>query len=187
MAKLILGFTGPIASGKEVAKKYIETNYGGSNFKFSSILRGVLDYLDIENNRDNLIALSTFLRKQYGEDILAKAIAKSVKESKDEVIVIDGIRRLADIAYLKEVPGFILIAIDAAPEIRYQRSVIRNENPGDADKSYEDFLADHQKETEITIPEVMAKANYTLNNNGDLKQLHQEIDKIILEVQNNQK
>lgn len=187
MAKLILGFTGPIASGKEVAKKYIESNYGGSNFKFSTILREVLAYLDIENNRDNLMALSTFLRQQYGEDILAKAIAKKVKDSTEEVIVVDGIRRLADIAYLKKIPGFTLIAINAQPEIRYERSVVRNENPGDAEKSYETFLADHQKETEISIPEVMSQANYHLDNSGDLSNLYQEIDKIILAVQNNQK
>jgi dephospho-CoA kinase len=187
MAKLILGFTGPIASGKEVAKKYIETNYGGSNFKFSSILRDILNYLDVENNRDNLIDLSTFLRIRYGEDILAKAIAKKVKDSNENIIVVDGIRRLADITYLKKVPGFILIAIDASPEIRYQRSVTRNENPGDDQKSYETFLADHQKETELTIPGVMAQANYTIDNSGGLEHLHQEIDKIILAVQNNQK
>ena len=185
MSKLILGFTGPIASGKEVAKKYIETNYGGSNFKFSSILRKVLDYLDVENNRDNLIDLSTFLRQRYGEDILAKAIAKSVKESDDAVIVIDGIRRLADIIYLKEVPGFILVAIDAKPEIRYERSISRNENPGDAEKNYADFLADHQKETELTIPEVMAQADYKIDNSGNIEQLSQEIDKMMKKIQNN--
>jgi hypothetical protein len=41
MSKIILGFTGPIASGKEVAKKYIETKYGASSFKFSTILRNI--------------------------------------------------------------------------------------------------------------------------------------------------
>lgn len=185
MSKIILGFTGPIASGKEVAKKYIEKKYGASSFKFSTILRTILDFVAVEQNRDNIIALSTFLRQQYGEDLLAKAIAKSVTEAKNDFIVVDGIRRMADIEYLKKVPGFTLIAIDAKPEIRYQRSVSRNENLGDDVKSYYQFLADHQKETEATIPEVMAKANYQINNTGNLEDLYDQIDKIIEKIQNN--
>ena len=185
MSKMILGFTGPIASGKEVVKKYLENKYGADSFKFSNILRHILDYLDIDQNRDNLIALSTFLRQQYGEDILAKAIAKEVKEATNDTIIVDGIRRLMDIKYLKEIPGFTLIAIDAQPEIRYNRSVSRNENPGDADKSYATFLSDHQKETETSIPEVMAEAKYQLDNNGDLETLYREIDKIMEKIQNN--
>ena len=185
MSKLILGFTGPIASGKEVAKKYIENNYGASSFKFSTILRNILDSIAVENNSHNIISLSTFLRQQYGEDILAKAIAKSVSDSLDDIIVVDGIRRLADIEYLKEVPGFVLIAIDAKPEIRYTRSISRNENPGDDKKSYEEFLTDHLKETEATIPEVMNHAKYQLDNSGDLDNLCAEIDKMMQKIQNN--
>lgn len=185
MSKIILGFAGPIASGKEVAKKYIEKKYGASSFKFSTILRTILDFVAVDQNRDNIIALSTFLRQQYGEDLLAKAIAKNVAEAKDDFIVVDGIRRMADIEYLKKIPGFTLIAIDAKPEIRYQRSVSRNENLGDDVKDYDQFLADHQKETETTIPEVMANANYQIDNTGDLESLYQEIDKIIEKIQNN--
>lgn len=185
MPKMILGFTGPIASGKEVAKRYIEKKYGASSFKFSTILRTILDFIAVDQNRDNIIALSTFLRQQYGEDLLAKAIAKNVAEAKDDFIVVDGIRRMADIEYLKKVPGFVLIAIDAKPEIRYKRSVSRNENPGDDIKSYDQFLADHQRETETTIPEVMTNANYQLDNSGDLEALYHEIDKIIEKIQNN--
>lgn len=185
MSKLILGFTGPIASGKEVAKKYIETKYGASSFKFSTILRNILNSIDVDQNRNNIMALSTFLRQQYGEDILAKAIAKSVSESNEELIVVDGIRRMADIEYLKRVPGFVLIAIDASPESRYARSVTRNENPGDDVKTYEEFLADHVKETENTIPEVMSNSNYQIDNSGDLDSLYQEIDKTIEKIQNN--
>jgi dephospho-CoA kinase len=184
MSKLILGFTGPIASGKEAAKKYIESKYGAVSFKFSNILRNILESIAVPNDRANIIALSTFLRQQYGEDILAKAIAKNVSESADDIIVVDGIRRLADIKYLQEVPGFVLIAIDAKPEIRHARSVSRNENAGDAEKNYEEFLADHQKETELTIPEVMSKADFVISNDGDFEDLYKQIDELVEKIRN---
>jgi dephospho-CoA kinase len=143
-----------------------------------------LDFIAIEQNRDNLMALSTFLRQQYGEDILARAIAKSVIETTAKLVVVDGIRRPMDIKYLRPIPGFVLVAIEASPEIRYQRSVTRNENPGDDQKTYEEFLEDHHKETEAAIPEVMSQANYQLDNNGSLTALDEQIDKIMEKIQN---
>lgn len=184
MTKLILGFTGLIASGKGAAKEYIESKYGAVSFKFSDILRNILNSIDVEHNRHNIIALSTFLRQEYGEDTLAKAMVKMVNDSETNIIVVDGIRRLADIIYLKDIPGFNLISIDASPETRYKRSILRNENVGDAEKSYEDFLSDHQRETELTIPETMAQAKYHIDNNGSLEDLKGEIDIIIQKIQN---
>lgn len=182
--KIIIGFTGLIASGKEIAKQYLEKKYQATSFKFSSVLREVLDCLGLEQSRDNLMTLSTWSRQTFGEDLLAKALANKVKNSDALLIVVDGIRRLADIEYLKNIPGFHLIAIDAGPEIRYQRSILRNENPGDIEKTYEHFLADHQCETEITIPEIMAQAEYKLDNNGSFEELEAQIDKIIKQIQN---
>ncbi len=186
MNKLIIGLTGQIASGKGVAKKYIEEKYGATSFKFSDILRRILEDLDIPQTRDNVINLSIMLRQAYGEDLLARAMAKSVTSASQDIIVIDGIRRLADIEYLKPIPEFFVIAITAEPQLRYQRLIKRNENPGDAEKTWEDFLADENKETERSIAQVAAEADYHLDNNESLESLHAQIDKIILSRQNKQ-
>ncbi len=180
--KIILVFSGLIASGKDVCKKYIEGKYSADSFRFSNILRDALNRLGIQTSRENIIALSTWARQSFGEDLLAKAMARDVEKSESPLIIVDGARRLADIKYLSELPGFHLISVDADPEIRYKRMVARNENPGEADKTYEDFLADHQKETEITIPEIMATAEFSLDNNGTLDDLYAQIDKILEKV-----
>ena len=171
-----------IASGKEVGKKYLENKYNAKSFRFSTILRDVLKRLDVPASRDNLIALSTWARETFGQNLLAKAIAKDVSEADDQIVVVDGIRRLPDIEYLAKVPGFILVSIEAGEKIRYERMVKRDENPGDADKTFDDFLADQRKETELTIPEVMAAATYKLDNDGSLEDLYRQIDKIIADA-----
>jgi dephospho-CoA kinase len=171
-----------MASGKDASKKYLEEKYGAVSFRFSSILREALDLLGIEQNRDNLITISVWARQNFGEDLLAKAMAKKVEKSDQELVIIDGARRLSDLIYLKKLPGFHLIAIEATPEIRYQRSVSRNENPGDAEKSYETFLADHEKETEKTIPETMAQAEFKIDNSSSLEELQQQLEEIIKKV-----
>jgi dephospho-CoA kinase len=183
MSKIILGFTGLMASGKDVSKKYLEERYGAKSFKFSTVMRELLQRLGLEIKRSNLVSISYSLRQTFGEDLFSKVMAKDVNAAPEEIIVVDGIRRLTDIQYLKDLPGFYLISIEADPKIRYDRAVARNENVGDAEKTFEQFLLDHQQmETEASIPSVMEKAEITVNNNGTLDELYAQIDKIITAI-----
>lgn len=182
MPKIILGFTGHIASGKDVCKKYLEKKYNAKSFRFSTILRDVLNRLDIPTSRDNMITLSTWTRETFGQNLLARVIAKDVADAAADMVVADGIRRLPDIEYLNQIPGFVLISIDAEAKTRYERLLSRNENEGDAQKTFAAFLADHKKETELTIPEVMATAKYKIDNNGSFEELYAQIDKIIATI-----
>jgi len=183
MKKTILGFVGELSSGKDVSKKYLEDHYGASCHRFSTILRDVLGRLYLPIVRENLQELSFALRQRFGEDLLAKIIAEDVKNDPHEIIVVDGIRRDADMVYLKNLPGFVLISLEVDSRTRYERLVKRQENADDASKTYEQFLVDGTKEAESEIPKVMAEANYKLNNNGTLDELYQQIEAIIIELE----
>lgn len=182
MPKIIIGLTGLIASGKDVSKKYLEQTYGAKSFRFSTILRDVLTRLDLPISRDNTIKISTVLRENFGQELLAKVMAKDVENATEEIVVADGARRLVDIAYLNRLPGFVLVSLEADPKTRYERMLARNENTGDHEKTFADFQADHERETELTIPEVMAAAKYHLKNDGSLEDLYRQLDKIISEL-----
>jgi len=184
MSKIIFGLTGLMASGKEVSKKYLEQNYQASSHRFSTMLRDILTRLYLPIDRNNLQNLSLDLRTRFGSDTMARVIAEDVKNDPTDVVIVEGIRRLADIATLKDLPNFYLVSVDATSELRYQRLVKRNENIGDADKTFEQFLADQEREAEIEIPVVMAQAKYHLNNNGTLAELYKQIDKIIADINN---
>lgn len=179
MAKIIIGLTGLIASGKGTVKKYLVEKHGAKDCRFSTILRDILNRLDLQVNRDNLIELSTSLREKFGQDLLSKAIAKDAKNLDANIVVIDGIRRMDDINHLMGIPGFVLVSVDANPKVRYERLVKRNENAGDDKKTYKDFQADHKRETEMTIPGVMKHATESIENSGSLKDLYKQIDLII--------
>ncbi len=179
MAKIIFGLVGPIASGKDTVKKYLQQKYRAEGCRFSTILRDVATRISLPNSRENLQVLSTVLRRQFGEDILAKAIAKDASNFDRDVVVVDGVRRMADIKHLSELPNFSLLGVDADPKIRYERLVKRNENVGDDKKTYDQFLKDHEYETELEIPAIMKKAKYSLDDNGNFDDLYRQIDKIM--------
>ena len=176
--KLILAFTGHMASGKGTACNYFVENYGAVTVRFSNMLRDVLDRLYLEQNRDNLQKLSLSLRQDFGQDVMAKVIARDVEISDAPLIVVDGVRRPSDVIYLKKVPGFVLIAIAVPQAVRFERLKSRHENPDDERKTWEQFQREEKADAEILIPEIMKQADYTIDNGGDVGSLRMKLEEL---------
>lgn len=181
MAKLILGIAGEMGSGKGTIAKHIIEEHKGNVHRFSTILRDLLDRIYVSQTRENISTISTILRKNFGEDILAKAMYHDTKKDEHEIVAVDGVRRMADILYLEEVPHFKLIYIEADMEVRYERVIKRGENDGDKTKTLEEFKRDHELETELQIRDLKNYANYVIDNNGTYQELYKQIENIIKE------
>lgn len=181
MAKLILGITGEMASGKGTIAKNVVQEYKGNTHRFSTILRDILDRVYVDQTRENIQTLSTVLRKNFSEDILAKSMYHDVQNDECDVVVVDGVRRLADIVFLRELPHFKLIYVDADMQIRYDRMVNRGENVGESKKTFEEFKNDHANESEVQIRDLKNYANYVVSNDGTFADLYKQIDEIIKE------
>ena len=123
-SKLILGFVGLPASGKGTAAEYLKTKYGANTFRYSTMLWDLLTRLYLEPTRDNLIKMSECVREKFGEDTMAKVITKDVENSQNKLIIVEGIRRMADIEYMDKLPNFILVEIFADIEKRYKRIMV---------------------------------------------------------------
>ncbi len=177
--KKILGFTGHMAAGKTTAVTYLQEKYDAHSHRFSTPLRDILTRLHKPGSRDNLQTLSQILREHFGEDLLAKIIAEDVQADTSSLIVLDGIRRQADIQYLREIPGFMLITISADVERRFQRISIRSENPDDQGKTLEEFKKEHEREPEQQIDDVSRTADISIDNNGSLENLYTKLDQLI--------
>jgi len=177
--KIIIGLVGEIASGKGTIVKYIAEKYGAISYRFSDILRNVLKSLHLDINRENMQTLSLILRQNFGQDLFAKIISENAKNSNNKIVIIDGIRRPADIKYLKKLPEFKLIYVTVDIKTRYQRIINRTENSDDQNKTFKQFVKDHQAEPELEIPKIGKTADYKINNSGTKEELFQQIDSII--------
>lgn len=179
MSKLILGFVGEISCGKSTATEYLKNKYSAVTFKFSDSLRDVASRMQIEQSRANLQLLSTILRQNFGEDLLSKILAEDVRNADAKIIITEGIRRPSDIEYLKNVPGFKIIAVKTDPRIRFERLTQRSENVDDKNKTWEEFQKDGLQEAELQIKAVMDQADFTLDNNGSAEDLYVQIDTLM--------
>jgi len=180
---IIIGIIGEIASGKGTAADYLKKNYSGAIFKFSTVMRDVLTRLYLPQTRENLQTLSLALRQTFGQDIFAKTMAKDAAASTSQVTIIDGIRRPSDIAELTKLESFHLMTIVADEKIRFERVKTRNENPGDAEKTWEQFLKDSSADTEMTIRTIAPMAEFTIENNGTVEDLWSKLDATIKQLQ----
>lgn len=184
MQKIIFGFVGQIASGKGTAVEYLKTKHGASTYRFSTMLTDVLNRLYLENNRENLQSLSQIIRENFGEETMAHVMAEDVKNDKNNIIAIDGVRRPGDVTNLNEIPGFILINIIANIEKRFERITKRTEKADDTNKTLEEFEEDHKREAELKIEEIANQATDTIDNNGTLEELYSQLDKLVEKYEN---
>lgn len=177
--KIIFGLVGEIASGKGTVSDYLIKKYNAKFYRMSAPLRDILDRLHLEYSRENMAKLSLILREAFGQDLFFQVVSKDISKNKEaEFIVIDGIRRLSDI-YSEKLPNFKLIYIDATIEKRFERLSKRGENPGDKEKTWEQFKKDNELESELQIRGLKEKADFVINNNGEAEELYAKIDEII--------
>ncbi len=180
--KIILGLSGEIASGKGTVARHIEEKYKGASFRFSTALRDVARRMSLEENRENLQKISTIFRENFNDDILSVVICRDVEKDAHQIIAIDGVRRMADIKYLKGLEGFKLVYIEAGLDNRYHRIIKRKENSDDGQKTYEEFKADHKREAEQQIKDLKNYADFVIDNNGTFEELYRQVDEIISEM-----
>ena len=173
----LIGLTGTNSSGKGEAAAFFKAR-GYSYFSLSDIIRDELSWEQQEITRDNLIQKGNQLREEYGADILARRVMKKV----DGKAVIDSIRNLTEIAYLRAQEGFILLAIDAPVEIRYTRAKQRGRN--ESASTLEEFIAKEEEEMRQSVKgqqleACMQAADYRVTNEGSLEDFLKKLEKFL--------
>lgn len=183
MARLILGFTGEAGSGKGTAAAYFKEKHGASVYRFSTVLRSAAHLFAIPETRENLIRISIVMREAFGENLLAKALAAIARKDENQLIVVDGIRRMMDIQELSELSGFHLIYLTADVRTRFDRLTSRGENDGEMHMTFEKFLEEEQLPTETSIKDVAAQAEHTITNNGSREELYSQLESTLTKFQ----
>lgn len=172
----LIGLTGTNGAGKgEVAAYLAKKSY--AYFSLSDIIREKLEEEDAEANRDNLIRKGNELRRKGGPDILARLVMERVRGK----AVIDSIRNPREVEYLKKQAGFILLAIDAPPSLRFERVQKRGRN--ESAQTLDEFI---QKEAEENggdtdaqqLRTCMEMADRTISNDGTLEDLYRKLEEL---------
>ena len=175
--KKYIGLTGTNAAGKGETAEFFQ-EHGFSYYSLSDLIRKELQKRGLEECRDTLIRTGNDLRTKYGADILAKRIMQEVGEK----AVIDSIRNTAEVEFFKTQENFVLLAIDAPVEMRYQRS--KNRGRKESASSLEEFIQVENKEllgseTRQQLKKCIEMADFLIINDGTIEDLHRKLEMFI--------
>jgi dephospho-CoA kinase len=173
---LIIGLTGPAQSGKSTVAQYIVDNYGFKELSMSEdVLDAELKKRGQEITKMNRSKLGDELRKKEGMDALAKRLLEQIDSPR---VVISNFRSPEEVEFFQnKTPNFHLIFINAEAEKRFER---RSKIDPD---SMKEFLARDERDVENKgMDKVFEMAGYSIDNNGDLKKLYEQVDAIIKKI-----
>jgi len=179
--KIIIGITGTLGAGKGEITNYLKEK-GFRHFSVREFLIQEIKKRGLIVNRDSMVEVANDLRQKNSPSFIVEQLYQQAQQQKNNT-VIESLRCVGEVEALKEKRNFYLLAVDADPEIRYQRIVKRQSETDQVD--FETFLANEKREMGSSDPNkqnlsaCMQKADFVLTNNGTLAGLHQQIDNIL--------
>lgn len=174
----LIGLTGTNGAGKgEVAACLVKNGY--AYVSLSDEVREDLRRREKAVTRDQMIATGNALRRRFGADILARRAMKKVKGRS----VVDSIRNVQEVAYLRRQDGFILVAVDAPVRLRFERVQKRGRQESAA--TLGEFIAMERLEmrggrSEQQLRRCMTMADLTIVNDGPLAALRRQVKERLL-------
>ena len=186
----IVGIVGATASGKgELAELFTRAGY--THCKLSNVLREILATQSrSEITRGDLANLALKLRTECGPDVLARLTFNSIKELNLPMVVIDGIRNPAEIDYLREIAGTVIVGIDASPETRRQRYLTRaasraEDRALDAEFTRVEVIESGDGSFGQNVRSCLAKADLIITNEGSLLDLERQFAEVLKAIRGN--
>lgn len=176
--RLIIGFVGLPCSGKGTVIDYLVKKHGFFYSSTSDEIRSEIKNRGQKITRENLQKTAGELRQKHGPDIWAKRAWKKVANSGQDRAVVDAIRAVEEIEFLRKQPGFHLMAVLADPKIRFQR-MIKRHREGDP-QTWQEFLAMEERDKNAegrNIGACLKMADFELENNGTVEELEEQVKK----------
>ncbi len=170
----VLAFVGAPAAGKSEAAS-IAVELCIPVVTMGDEIRKELKERGMPLNDENAGRVATELREREGMDAIAKRCIQRIQEIDTGVVLVDGIRGIAEVERFKEEFGddFLLVCIEAPLDVRYER--IKSRGRGDDLLSLEEFKRREERENSWGMDAAMEIASRVLKNENSLEQFKADI------------
>ena len=184
----IIGITGTLGAGKGTIVDYLVKKKNYVHFSVRDFITREIKRRNLEVNRDNMVLVGNDLRSKFGSSYIVEEIFKEAEKTKKDC-VIESLRTAGEIEALRKKGNFTLFAVDALPEIRFERVTARKSSTDDV--SFQKFLDDEKREMTSSDPnkqnlaKCISMANNNLINNGTIEELEKDVEEILKKINSN--
>lgn len=179
---MVMGITGTLGAGKGTVVDYLIKNKGFRHYSVREFISEEIRKKGLPVNRDNMVKVANELRRLHGPSYIVDCLYDQAKKEGSDSII-ESIRTTGEIDSLRGKGAFILLSVDADPEVRYQRIIQRNSETDHI--TYETFLLNEQREMNGSDPgrqnlqACMKEADYHITNSGTVAELYLQVEDIL--------
>ena len=169
-----IAFTGMPVSGKTEAVKCAEKK-GIRIVRMGEIIWDEVKKQGLAINDETVACIATKMREIQGKDFWAQ---QTLKKIQDDSLIIDGVRSYEEVmTFKKNLGNFILVAIHASPQIRYQRILGRRRR--DDAMNLTQIKKRDARELTWGIGSVISMADKMFINEGSLEDLYMFVENLL--------
>jgi dephospho-CoA kinase len=176
---IIIGITGTLGAGKGTIVEYLVREKGFIHFSVRSFITEEILRQGLPVNRDSMVVVANKLRADHSPSyIIDQLYQQALLTGKN--CIIESIRTPGEVQSLREKGNFLLFAVDADPQLRYERIVMRN---SETDRiSYETFVENEKREMQSNDPnkqnigKCIEQADQIFMNNSSVEMLFGQVE-----------
>jgi len=171
---MIYCITGMPGSGKSVVSDTARL-MGFTVLNMGDVIRDEAKARGIPITPESLGALMLDLRREHGNSVVAQKCLERIRNNRSP-IVIEGVRSLDELNYLRSNEEVFLIAVHASPKTRFERLLKRGR--ADDPKDWRSFEERDMRELGVGLGSVIALADLVLINEGPIPELVDSVKRI---------
>ncbi|MDR0980004.1 MAG: AAA family ATPase [Candidatus Nomurabacteria bacterium] len=184
MQTKIIAVVGMSGSGKSEAIQFIKER-GVPDIYFGGMIYREMDRRNVEKSPENQQIYRRQLRDEMGDDFIAELASEEADNliaAGQKRILFDGLYSWSEFRYLKHhFPGVLTVVAIVAPRaLRYTRLTHRPERPFTKEQAEARDISEIEQ---IEKGGPIAMADYYVQNDSTLENLHQQLQKILTELE----
>ena len=180
----VIGFVGWPCAGKDEAAEYLQRTHEAHRFGHSDFIRKLA--AQSGNWSPETVQLSALFEEQAavnGYGWIARQVQEAVVElwtrEPRRLVVVSGVRNLAEVEVYGELPGFQLVKLEADFNVRLARAR-RRQRMGERGLTVQRFREIEQLAGNANIPDLMRlEGSIIVNNESNKLTFHRALDRLV--------